>query len=475
MTSVDIGSAQATLPGADEAAPEALSRTAGPHVVIVGAGFGGLEVARALGAAGVPVTVVDRRNHHLFQPLLYQVATAALSAPDIAEPIRKILGRYPSVQVLFGEVEAIDPAARTLRLTCGKAIGFDSLVLASGATHSYFGHDEWARWAPGLKTIEDARTIRSRLLLAFERAERETDPAEQHRLTSIAIIGGGPTGVELAGSIAELSRYTLVRDFRNISPAATRISLIEAGPRLLGGFSEEASAYARARLEKLGVTVRTGDAVEDIGETAITVGGRREPVGLVIWAAGVRASPLARQLGAATDRAGRIVVEPTLAVPGLEGIYALGDVASFAAEDGRPLPGLAQVAKQQGIHLGRGLARRAQTGARLEPFRYESRGNAAIVGRHAAVFEHGRRKIKGFAAWIAWAIVHVYLLVGFQHRILVSMQWLWRYLTYERGARLIADDVSEQPGPSLPRSRGSTAPVTAAGSDPTVAPRRLAS
>lgn len=422
---------------------------ASSRVVVIGAGFAGLEVARALGKAGIGTTVIDRHNHHLFQPLLYQVATAALSAADIAEPVRRILRRYPSVQVLFGEVTSIDTAGRTVRLSRGQAIPYDHLVVASGAGQSYFGHDEWSQWAPGLKTIEDARDIRSQVLLAFERAERTTDPAEQQRLATIAIIGGGPTGVELAGSIAELSRYALARDFRNISPGAASIVLVEAGPRLLGGFSEDLSAYARARLERLGVTVRTGQAVEHVGPTKITVSGRDMPVGLVIWAAGVSASPLGRQLGVETDRAGRVPVEPTLEVRGLDQVYALGDIASQIAEDGRPLPGLAQVAKQQGIHLGRALAAHLTKGEALTPFRYESRGNTAIVGRHAAVFEHGGFKIKGWLAWLAWAVIHVYLLVGFQHRFLVSMQWLWRYLTYERGARIITGDFVEVPDPAV--------------------------
>ncbi|MFN3524484.1 MAG: NAD(P)/FAD-dependent oxidoreductase, partial [Paracoccus sp. (in: a-proteobacteria)] len=267
------------------------------EVVIIGAGFAGLEVAKGLGRAGISATVIDRRNHHLFQPLLYQVATAALSATDIAEPIRKILRHHRSVRVVFGEVLAIDTGARRLLLTCGQSIGYRHLVLASGASHSYFGHDEWAQWAPGLKTIEDARHIRSRLLLTFERAERATDPAEQRRLLDIAIIGGGPTGVELAGAIAELSRFTLARDFRNIDPGTARITLVEAGPRLLSGFSEDMSAYATARLQRLGVQVRTGEAVEAIGPASLTIAGREQPVGMVIWAAGVSASPLAAQLG----------------------------------------------------------------------------------------------------------------------------------------------------------------------------------
>jgi NADH dehydrogenase len=416
------------------------------EVLVIGAGFGGLEVAKALGQAGIDTTVVDRRNHHLFQPLLYQVATAALSAADVAEPIRRILRRHPSVAVLFGEVAAIDTGARTARLTCGETVAYRSLVLASGAGHSYFGHDGWARWAPGLKTVEDAQRIRSHLLLTFERAERTRDPAVRERLLGIVIVGGGPTGVELAGAIAELSRFTLARDFRSINPKATRITLIEAAPRLLSGFSAESADYAQQRLERLGVVVRLGTPVDDVGPGSVTLGGERLPAGLVIWAAGVAASPLAAQLGP-VDRLGRIAVDPCLAVPGLDGVFALGDAARFAGEGGTPLPGLAQVAKQQGQHLGRGLAQRIRAGKPLTPFRYRSRGNSAIVGRHAAVFEQNGRALRGWPAWLLWAVVHVYLLVGFQHRVLVSAQWLWRYLTYDRGARLIAGDYVE---PAVP-------------------------
>lgn len=431
--------------------------TSPPHseVVVIGAGFAGLEVAKGLGRAGIETTVIDRHNHHLFQPLLYQVATAALSATDIAEPIRKVLRRQKSVRVLFGEVAGIDTKAREVVMTCGHRLGYRYLVLASGAGHGYFGRDEWAQWAPGLKTIEDARHIRSQLLLTFERAERTADPAERQRLLSIAIVGGGPTGVELAGAIAELSRFTLARDFRSIKPEATRVTLVEAGPRLLSGFSEGASAFARARLERLGVHVRTGEAVEDVGPTAIIIAGQEVPVGLVIWAAGVTASPLAGQLGE-TDRAGRIAVDETLAVRDQTDVFALGDVADFTGEDGKPLPGLAQVAKQQGLHLGRALAAHIRNGDPPARFRYHGRGNTAIVGRHAAVFEQGRFKVKGWFAWLAWAVIHVYLLVGFQHRFLVSAQWLWRYLTYDRGARLITGDYVETEDPAsapLPKDR----------------------
>jgi NADH:ubiquinone reductase (H+-translocating) len=422
-----------------------------PGIVIVGGGFGGLEVAKALGEARIGATVIDRHNHHLFQPLLYQVATAALSAADVAEPIRKILSRYASIQVLFGEVSGIDLGSRRLRLTDGSAVPFDLLVLAVGSRTSYFGRADWAAAAPGLKTIEDARTIRTRLLLAFEYAERTTDPVEQCRLMTVAVIGGGPTGVEIAGSIAELSRHTLVRDFRNIRPERTRILLIEAGERLLSSFSVELSAYAKTGLEKLGVEVATGKKVEAIGAHSVTVGGEIIPVGLTLWAAGVSASPLAAQLGVELDPGGRVKVDASLEVAGLSNVFAIGDIALFTDQNGKPLPGLAQVAKQQGIHLGRALVDRVRRGSELPAFVYRSRGNTAIVGRHAAVFESGRLKLKGWFAWLAWAIIHVYLLVGFQHRVQVSIQWLWRYLTYERGARLIAEErVESEPSSSLP-------------------------
>ncbi|WP_348657451.1 NAD(P)/FAD-dependent oxidoreductase [uncultured Sulfitobacter sp.] len=421
------------------------SNASSGRVVVVGAGFAGLEVAKALGRANIQVTLIDRRNHPLFQPLLYQVATAALSAVDIAEPIRKILRPYPSVQVIFGEVSQIDTTAQTVELNCGQRFVYDYLVMACGAGQSYFGHDDWAKWAPGLKSIEDARYIRSQLLLTFERAERSADVEEQKRLLSIAIIGGGPTGVELAGAIAELSRYTLARDFRSIHPDATQVTLVEAGPRILSGFSEEVSTYARQRLEQLGVRVLTGQSVDGVGPSSVSIAGQEIPTGFIIWAAGISASPLARQLGE-TDKAGRIAVDRSLAVPGRQGVFAVGDMAALSGEDGRALPGLAQVAKQEGIHLGRALAAQIHDGTPLPPFRYKSRGNTAIVGRHAAVFETAGHTIKGWFAWLAWAVVHIYLLVGLQHRLIVSMQWLWRYLTYDRGARLITGDDGQVPG-----------------------------
>jgi NADH dehydrogenase len=408
-------------------------------VVVLGAGFAGFEVARGLGAAGLPVTLIDRQNHHLFQPLLYQVATAALSPADIAEPIRKMLRGYPSVEVRLDEAVAVDVPARRLSLASGAVRAYDWLVVATGATHSYFGHDEWAQFAPGLKTIEDARIIRSRLLLAFEEAEGSGDRAEQRRLMTIAVIGGGPTGVEVAGSIAELARFTLARDFRAIRAETATVLLLEAGPRILPAFPEALASYARRRLETLGVTVRTRCPVEDVTASSVVAAGESLAVGFAIWAAGVRASPMGRLLGVPTDPAGRIAVAPDLSVPGLDRVYVLGDLALLAGEDGRPLPGLAQVAKQQGQYLGRALAQRIRSHTPSPPFRFHNRGNAAIVGRHVAVFDFGWWRIRGALAWMLWAFIHVYLLVGFQHRLMVAIQWLWRYLTYEHGSRLIAE------------------------------------
>lgn len=422
-----------------EAAEPTRPGTTAPRVVIVGAGFAGLNAAKALGKAGIATTIIDRRNYHLFQPLLYQVATAALSPADIAEPIRRVLSRYTSVDVVLGDVTDIDTSAKRVHIEGAKSIDYDCLILATGASHSYFGNDEWAEHAPGLKTIDDARLIRSRLLMAFEKAELETDPDEQRRLLTIAVVGGGPTGVEMAGAIAELSRFTLARDFRHINPDRTQVILIEAASRILSPFPETLSSYATTQLEKLGVSVRIDQAVESIDSGGLTVDGAYIPVGLTIWAAGVAASPAGKWLGVETDRTGRIAVDETLAVKEIDGVFVTGDLASAKDADGTPLPGLAQVAKQQGEHLGRELSRHLRDGTPIAPFRFRNRGNTAIVGRNAAIFDFGRRRLKGWLAWFLWAVIHVYLLVGFQNRMVVTVQWLWRYLTYDRGARLITD------------------------------------
>lgn len=408
------------------------------RVVIVGAGFGGLATAKALAGSEVAVTLIDQHNYHLFVPLLYQVATAALSPADIAEPIRHILSGAANVNVVMGRVTGIDQGARQVLLADGSGIAYDRLVIATGSTSTYFGHDAWAPYAPSLKSLEEARTIRTRVLQAFERAERTQDPAERARLMTIVVVGGGPTGVEMAGSIAELAHHALARDFRHIDPTTARVILVEAGPRLLTAFPEALAAYALGSLERLGVSVMTGQAVQDIDAEGVTLAGRVVPAATVIWGAGVRASPAAGWLGVTPDRNGRIPVEPDLSVTGCPDVFALGDTALIRDAAGEPLPGLAQVAQQQGSHLGRALREALTQGKPLPSFTFRNRGNAAIVGRHAAIFDFGRgRRLKGFPAWLLWAAVHVVLLVDFAQRTRVSLQWLWRYLTYRRGARLI--------------------------------------
>lgn len=408
-----------------------------PRIVIIGGGFGGIACAKALGRAPVQVTLIDRNNYHLFVPLLYQVATAALSPADIAEPIRKMLRRQPNTEVLMGEVTGIDAAGKAVLTQDGARIPYDRLVIATGSVYNYFGHQDWAEHAPGLKTIEDARAIRTQVLCGFERAEREADPERRRALMTSVIIGGGPTGVEMAGAIAELARHALARDFRRIDPREARVVLVEAGPRILSAFPERLSAYALRRLEALGVEVRIGEAVAQVNADGVQLPEEFLPAHAIVWGAGIRASPAARWLGVEPDRAGRIPVEDTLAVRGVSGVYAIGDTAAAAGDSGTPLPGLAQVAKQQGEHLGRELARQARDGSAPRPFAFRNRGNTAIIGRHAAVFDFGRRQLKGVLAWLLWAAVHVYLLVAFEQRVLVTIQWLWRYITYQRGARLI--------------------------------------
>ena len=412
----------------------------GPRIVIVGAGFGGLAAAKALGGSQARVTIVDRHNYHLFVPLLYQVATAALSPADIARPIRRLLARYKNIEVVLGEAVGVDRTAKCLKLAEAPDIPFDILILSAGSTYSYFGHDDWAAVAPAPKTIADARVIRSNLLLAFERAEITTDPEERRALLTTVVVGGGPTGVEIAGAVAELTRHSLARDFRHIDPRSARVLLVEAGPRLLASFPQSLSDYTRDALEKLGVAVMTGQSVEDIRAGAVTIGGKVERAACIIWGAGVKASPVASWLGVTPDRAGRVAVNPYLSVIGREDIYVIGDSAMAADEKGAPLPALAQVAAQQGAYLGKALRKKIEKGTTPAPFRFHNRGNTAIIGRNAAVFDFGWFQLKGRIGWLFWAIVHIYLLTGFENRILVAIHWFWLYLTYERGARLIAEE-----------------------------------
>jgi NADH dehydrogenase len=406
-----------------------------PHVVVVGGGFGGLYAARALAGRPVRVTLLDRRNHHLFQPLLYQVATAALNPSDIATPLRSVLRGAPNVTVLLAEVESVDLAGRRLALDEGE-IGYDALVLAAGAGNSYFGHDEWEPLAPSLKSLEDALEIRRRVLLAYEDAERERDGAEQRALLTSVVIGGGPTGVELAGALAEISRETIARDFRLIDPTKARIVLLEAGPRVLASFPDPLPARAVAALTRIGVEVRTGALVTRVTPDAVWLGGEQIRARTVLWAAGVSAAPVTRTLGVPLDRAGRVVVERDLSIPGHPEAFAIGDVCAFTAEDGRPLPGVAPVAIQQGRAVADNVLRRLR-GEPTRVFRYHDRGTMATIGRAAAVAVVGPLRLWGLPAWLAWLFVHIMFLIGFRNRFLVLFQWAWAYVSWQRGARLI--------------------------------------
>ena len=412
-----------------------------PHVVIVGAGFGGLAAARALARAKVEVTLIDRRNHHLFQPLLYQVATAGLSPADIAAPIRAILRKQHNARVVLDEVVAIDRVARRVILSEGKPVCYDRLIVATGARHSYFGRDEWATYAPGIKTIDDATAVRRKILLAFERAETESDPARRQALLTFAVIGGGPTGVEMAGAIAELARRSVSRDFRSITPHCSRVLLIEAGQRLLTAFPPALAERAKAALEELGVTVHVGAPVTGIGADRLELAGEVIPTHSVIWAAGVQASPAARWLGVPADRAGRVIVAPDLTVPGHPEIQVIGDTAALSGANGHTLPGIAPVAKQQGRHAARMIA----TG-QSRPFRYRDYGKLATIGRHRAVIEFGRIRLSGMLAWLLWCTAHIFFLAGYRNRLIVGANWLWNYLSFERGARLITGDPTPQNG-----------------------------
>jgi len=406
-----------------------------PHVVVIGGGFAGLWATRALANAPVRITLVDRGNHHLFQPLLYQVATAGLSAPDIAAPLRHILRRQRNATVLMELVAGIDTTTRSVRLENGTALDYDFLLVASGATHAYFGHDEWAAHAPGLKTLDDALHIRRRILSAFEQAEAEDDPVAKRALLTFAIVGGGPTGVELAGTLAEIARHTLKREFRRIDPREARVLLLEAGPRVLSTFPESLSARSRQQLEKLGVEVRTGTPVNAIDADGVLLGETRIPARTVLWAAGVAASPLARTLGVPLDRAGRVLVQADLTIPGAPEVFVAGDLASLQ-QDGKPVPGVAPAAKQMGNHVAAAI--RARLDAKpIAAFRYRDYGNLATIGRMAAVVHFGRLKLSGALAWWFWLVAHIFFLIGFRNRLVVMLNWTWAYWSYQRAARII--------------------------------------
>ncbi len=414
-----------------------------PHVVIIGGGFGGLYAARALRKAKVRVTLVDRRNHHVFQPLLYQVAMAALSPGDIASPIRWILRRQPNIEVILADVRAIDPAKRLLVLADGE-MSYDYLIVAAGSTHAYFGHDEWRPIAPGLKTLEDALDIRRRVLLAFERAERERDPVARQRQLTFVLVGAGPTGVEMAGAIAEIARHSLARDFRHFDPGSARVILLEAGPTVLSAFPESLRAHARADLERLGVNVRTGAAVTNVSRGRVEVGKETIEAETIIWAAGVAASPLGATLGVPLDRAGRVLVEPDLTIPGYRNVFVIGDLASLKDEHGKPLPGVAQVAIQMGKHAAR-MVQRAVDQQPFGPFVYRDLGNMATIGRASAVGDLGFMRLHGYIGWLAWLFVHILNLIGFRNRLVVLVQWAWSYFSYQRAIRLITGEPPSAP------------------------------
>jgi NADH dehydrogenase len=412
------------------------------RVVIVGAGFGGLEAAFGLAGAPVAITLIDRRNHHLFQPLLYQVATASLATSEIAWPIRHLLRDRKEVTTLFANVSGVDTKEKRVRVDDGDSIPYDTLVLATGARHAYFGHDEWEPFAPGLKTLEDATTLRRRILVAFERAERETDPNKRAALLTFVIIGAGPTGVELAGTIAELAQETLPQDFRNIETQKARVVLIEAGPRVLAGFAEDLSAYAERSLKDIGVDVMLGQPVTDCTADGVTFGGNRLDARTIIWAAGVRASRAAEWLGAPADRAHRLQVLPDLTVPGHPEIFAVGDTVTIAGPDGNPVPGIAPAAKQEGRYVAKAIKARL-SGATLGPFRYSHAGSLAQIGKRKAIIDFGRIKLRGTLAWWIWGIAHIYFLIGLRHRLSVALSWLWVYVRDQRAARLITQGSSK--------------------------------
>ena len=436
------------------------SRSGSPKVVIVGGGFAGIQAAKALSGSAADVLVIDQHNHHCFQPLLYQVATATLSPADVAWPIRSILRRQANARVLLARVDGIDPAARLLTAG-GAAIPYDYLVIAVGVRHSYFGHDEWAPAAPGLKQISDATDIRRRLLFAFERAEY-AGPSEAAEWLTFVIVGGGPTGVEMAGAIAEVARHTLISDFRNIDPSAARIVLVEAGDRILSHLPQKLSDYAKLTLKRMGVEVRTGQRVTGCDAAGVFLGSTRLAARTIIWAAGVKAPDVGTWLGAACDGLGRIVVNPDLSVPGQADTFAAGDIAAASMEDGRPVPGLAPAAKQMGRYVGNLVAARISGAERgPAPFRYRHQGDLATIGRKSAVVHFGSWQLSGFPAWLFWSLVHILFLVDNRTRLSVALNWLWSYLTLRRGARLIigeppAADALAPPGEAGLPARSAT-------------------
>lgn len=419
----------------------------GPHhVVVIGGGFAGLETVHRLAGADVRITIVDRRNHHLFQPLLYQVATASLATSEIAWPIRHLLRRRSDIITLLGEVTGVDASRREVSLSTGDTLHYDTLVVATGATHAYFGHDDWEPYAPGLKTLEDATTVRRRILLAFEQAEAETDAGRRAALLTFVVIGAGPTGVELAGTIAELARATLPQDFRRIDTRETRVVLIEAGPRILPSFDKELAAYAHKELERIGVEIRTGAPVTACGPEGVMIGEERLPAATMIWAAGVRASPAGAWLDAPMDRAGRVEVAADLTVPGRPEIFVIGDTAMVKDQDGKPVPGIAPAAKQQGRHVAATIKRRLAGDKAPRPFAYSHAGSLATIGKRVAIIDFGRIKLKGWLAWWLWGLAHIYFLIGVRNRLSVALSWLWIHARDQRSARLITQRDVRQPG-----------------------------
>jgi NADH dehydrogenase len=409
-----------------------------PRVAIIGAGFGGLTAARTLAKYPVRITLIDRQNFHTFQPLLYQVATAGLSPGEIAAPIRWIMRNHRNVEVLMSEVQGFDLSRRVVKLE-DTEVGYDYLIVAAGASHAYFGHDDWEPFAPGLKTIEDALEIRRRVLLAFELAERQADTEKEQVQLNFVVVGGGPTGVELAGTLAEISRQVLANEFRSIDPKKTWIVLLEGGPRILPAYPADLSRSAEEQLRQLGVEVQTSAMVTLVEPGAVHVGGTKLPAAVILWAAGVAASPLGKMLGVPVDRAGRVLVNPDLSLPGNPNVFVIGDLAALKDEDGHWLPGVSPVAIQEGTATAHNIGRDLQ-GEPRKNFHYWNKGSLATIGRAAAVADFGRIHISGFLAWLAWLFIHIFFLIGFRNRLIVMIQWAWSYLTYERGARLITGD-----------------------------------